>query len=57
MKYLVTGAEGPGFVSPEEGVAVLEKGTPPVFVVFFPACELINSCFAIRAGYMKRGTL
>lgn len=31
MKYLVTEAEGPGFASPEEAVAVLEKGILPAF--------------------------
>ncbi len=29
MKYLVMGTEGPGFASPEETVAVLEKGHSP----------------------------
>jgi hypothetical protein len=33
MKYLVTGSEGPGFASPEEVVAVLEKGILPTFDV------------------------
>ena len=31
MKYLVVGAEGPGFASPEETVEVLEKGILPTF--------------------------
>jgi hypothetical protein len=31
MKYLVVGAEGPGFASPEEAVEVLEKGILPTF--------------------------
>jgi hypothetical protein len=31
MKYLVVGSEGPGFSSPEEVVAVLEKGILPTF--------------------------
>lgn len=31
MRYLVTGSEGPGFASPEEALAVLEKGILPTF--------------------------
>ena len=31
MKYLVVGAEGPGFASPEEALEVLEKGILPTF--------------------------
>jgi len=31
MKYLVVGAEGPGFASPEEAVEVLEGGILPTF--------------------------
>ena len=31
MKYLVIGSGGPGFTSPEEEVAVLEKGILPTF--------------------------
>jgi hypothetical protein len=31
MRYLVTGSEGPGFTSPEEALAVLEKGILPTF--------------------------
>jgi hypothetical protein len=31
MKYLVIGSEGPGFASPEEVVAILEKGILPTF--------------------------
>jgi hypothetical protein len=31
MKYLVIGSEGPGFGSPEEALAVLEKGILPTF--------------------------
>jgi len=31
MKYLVIGSEGPGFGSPEETLAVLEKGILPTF--------------------------
>jgi hypothetical protein len=31
MRYLVTGSEGPGFGSPEEALAVLEKGILPTF--------------------------
>ena len=31
MKYLVIGDEGPGFASPEEAVAVLEKEILPTF--------------------------
>jgi len=29
MKYLVTGSKGPGFASPEEGVAILERSVLP----------------------------
>ena len=31
MKYLVTASDGPGFVSPEETIEVLEKGILPTF--------------------------
>ena len=31
MRYLVTGSEGPGFASPEEALAVLEKAILPTF--------------------------
>lgn len=31
MRYLVSGSEGPGFASPEETLAVLEKGILPTF--------------------------
>jgi len=31
MKNLVTGSEGPGFVSPEQAIDVLEKGILPTF--------------------------
>jgi hypothetical protein len=31
MRYLVVASEGPGFASPEEVVAVLEKGILPTF--------------------------
>ena len=31
MKYLVSASEGPGFASPEEALAVLEKGILPMF--------------------------
>ncbi len=31
MRYLVSGSEGPGFASPEEALAVLEKGILPTF--------------------------
>jgi hypothetical protein len=37
MKYRVIGSEGPGFVSPEETVEVLEKGgsyAPWIFFAF-----------------------
>ena len=33
MKYLVVGAEGPGFGSPEEALAVLERAILPGFEV------------------------
>ena len=31
MRYLVTGSGGPGYASPEEALAVLEKGILPTF--------------------------
>ena len=31
MQYLVVGSEGPGYTSPEELVAVLERGILPTF--------------------------
>jgi hypothetical protein len=31
VRYLVSGSEGPGFASPEEAIAVLEKGILPTF--------------------------
>jgi len=31
MRFLVSGSEGPGFASPEETLAVLEKGILPTF--------------------------
>jgi len=40
MKYLVTGAEGSGFASPEEGVAVLEKGILQDFVSIYQPANL-----------------
>jgi hypothetical protein len=51
MRYLVTGSEGPGFASPEETIAVLEK----IVIPSFAALTTLESKRKIVAGGLPLG--
>jgi hypothetical protein len=51
MRYLVTASEGPGFTSPEEALAVLERGILPTF----EALQKLEAEHKIVAGGLPVG--